>query len=282
MTKSAPRKKVSLPRYDERRGWTGGDSRTLYAFTDRRTGSVDVHPGGGGAGKKLLMHSGPELTVRVASRSEAEELWQRPLHVGWKVAEGGDTSHATRKYGPKASEKIGQTMHEFKRGKLKSSSGQKVKSRDQAIAIGISQARRSGYKVPPEPPKSGHATRKSEAQLDSEIAEFMAKPKLGDPKWERDWSELLTEKHSKARMPTVDELARAFRYIENEYVIKDGRIDMEQWAEGLAFGRYAGDAEEKRQAKAMMDQVSASTWLRAAERANFLAREQGEAPRYTA
>lgn len=184
-----------------------------------------------------------------------------------------------RKYGPKASEKIGQTMHEWKRGKLKSSSGQKVKSREQAIAIGISQARRAGYKVPPDP-SPAHATRKSPAQLDKEIAEFMANPKTGDAKWEREWSELLTEKHSKARMPTVDEVARAFRYVENEYVIKDGRIDMEQLAEGLAFGRYAGDAETRRDARELLDQLPAATWLRTAERANYIAREQGEDPRY--
>ena len=62
-----------------------------------------------------------------------------------------------RKYGKKASEKIGRTMHEFKRGKLKSGgSGKKVTSRKQAIAIGISQAARAGYKVPP--PPRGHAT----------------------------------------------------------------------------------------------------------------------------
>lgn len=130
--------------------------------------------------------------------------------------------------------------------------------------------------------KTGHAARKSPAQLDREIAEYMANPKLGDKTWEREWSELLTERHSKARMPTVDEMARALRYVENEYVIRDGRVDMEQWAEGLAFGRYAGDAEDKRRAKEMLDQVSAATWLRAAERANYLAREQGEAPRYVA
>ena len=39
-------------------------------------------------------------------------------------------------------------MHEFKEGKLKSSSGQKVTDRDQAIAIGISEAKEAGYKVP--------------------------------------------------------------------------------------------------------------------------------------
>ncbi|HEX6878834.1 MAG TPA: DUF6496 domain-containing protein [Terriglobales bacterium] len=39
-------------------------------------------------------------------------------------------------------------MHEFKRGKLRSGSGRKVKSRKQAIAIGLSEARREGAKVP--------------------------------------------------------------------------------------------------------------------------------------
>jgi hypothetical protein len=52
------------------------------------------------------------------------------------------------KYGKKAQKKIAKTMHEYERGDLKSSSGHKVKSRDQAVAIGISQAREAGYKVP--------------------------------------------------------------------------------------------------------------------------------------
>lgn len=184
-----------------------------------------------------------------------------------------------RKYGKKASEKIERTMREFKHGTLKSGSGEKVRSRKQAIAIGISQARRAGYKVPPEP---RHATVKSPAQLDKEIAEFMAKPKLGDPTWERQWSELLTEKHSKARLPTVDELARGLSYVEREYTLAEGNIDGEQLAEGLAFGRYAGDAEDKRWARELLDQISAAKWLRIAERANYLSREQDEAPRYVA
>jgi hypothetical protein len=78
-------KGARLPRYDEKRGWIGGDSRTLYAFTGRRTGAVEVYPGGG-SGKKLLMHWGPEADVRIATRDEAERLWQNPLHAGWKVA----------------------------------------------------------------------------------------------------------------------------------------------------------------------------------------------------
>jgi hypothetical protein len=54
-----------------------------------------------------------------------------------------------RKYGRKASQKVRQAMRERKRGKLRSGrSGKKVKSRKQAIAIGLSQARRAGAKVP--------------------------------------------------------------------------------------------------------------------------------------
>lgn len=53
------------------------------------------------------------------------------------------------RYGKKASEKVEKAMHERKRGKLKSGrSGKKVKSRKQAIAIGLAQARREGGKVP--------------------------------------------------------------------------------------------------------------------------------------
>ena len=53
------------------------------------------------------------------------------------------------KYGKKASKKVGKAMRERKKGTLKSGrSGKKVKSRKQAIAIGLSQARRAGGKVP--------------------------------------------------------------------------------------------------------------------------------------
>ena len=53
------------------------------------------------------------------------------------------------KYGAKAGKKVERAMHERKRGTLRSGrSGRKVKSRKQAIAIGLSEARRSGAKVP--------------------------------------------------------------------------------------------------------------------------------------
>jgi hypothetical protein len=54
-----------------------------------------------------------------------------------------------RKYGKKAQQKVRQVMRERKRGTLRSGrSGKKVKSRRQAIAIGLSEARRAGAKVP--------------------------------------------------------------------------------------------------------------------------------------
>ena len=53
------------------------------------------------------------------------------------------------RYGKKASAKVKKVMHERKKGTLKSGSGKKVTSRKQAIAIGLSEARKSGAKVPP-------------------------------------------------------------------------------------------------------------------------------------
>ncbi len=53
------------------------------------------------------------------------------------------------KFGPKAGEEVGKAMHEMKRGKLKSGkSGKKVTNRKQAVAIGLSQARKKGAKAP--------------------------------------------------------------------------------------------------------------------------------------
>jgi hypothetical protein len=54
-----------------------------------------------------------------------------------------------RKYGEKAQQTVKETMREFKKGKLKSgTSGKAVKNRKQAIAIGLSEARKKGAKVP--------------------------------------------------------------------------------------------------------------------------------------
>jgi hypothetical protein len=58
-------------------------------------------------------------------------------------------SKGGRKYGKKAASKVERAMHERKRGTLRSGrSGKKVTSRKQAIAIGLSEARQAGAKVP--------------------------------------------------------------------------------------------------------------------------------------
>jgi len=56
------------------------------------------------------------------------------------------------KYSKKSQQKVKKVMEEFKEGTLKSGrSGKKVKSRKQAIAIGLSEARKAGAKVPKKP-----------------------------------------------------------------------------------------------------------------------------------
>jgi len=65
------------------------------------------------------------------------------------------------KYGRKASEKVQKAMQERKKGTLKSGrSGKKVTSRKQAIAIGLSEARRAGGKVPQKKSPSRKAKKK--------------------------------------------------------------------------------------------------------------------------
>ncbi len=70
-------------------------------------------------------------------------------------AKSGSNTTGGRKYSRGALAKVGKVMGEKKRGKLRSGrSGKKVTSRKQAIAIGLSEARRSGKKVPAKPSKS--------------------------------------------------------------------------------------------------------------------------------
>lgn len=68
---------------------------------------------------------------------------------------------ASKKYGKKAEEKVEKAMHERKRGTLKSgSTGKKVTSRKQAIAIGLSEARAAGGKVPAKKSSSKKSSKK--------------------------------------------------------------------------------------------------------------------------
>jgi hypothetical protein len=80
------------------------------------------------------------MATRKSSRSK----------TGTKPTTKSTRKKTRRKYGSKASSKVERSMHEMKRGKLRSGrSGKKVTSRNQAIAIGLSEARRAGGKVPP-------------------------------------------------------------------------------------------------------------------------------------
>jgi topoisomerase IA-like protein len=68
-------------------------------------------------------------------------------------------------YGKKASDKVEETMHERKHGTLKSGgSGKKVTSKKQAIAIGLSEARKDGAKVPAKKSSAKKSSRKSAAK----------------------------------------------------------------------------------------------------------------------
>jgi hypothetical protein len=72
------------------------------------------------------------------------------------------------KYGKKAGQKVKRAMHERKRGKLKSGrSGKTVKSRKQAIAIGLSEARKEGGKVPAKKSSKKKSGRKSSSRKSS-------------------------------------------------------------------------------------------------------------------
>ncbi len=86
-----------------------------------------------------------------------------------------------RKYSPKASKSVEREMHEFKRGKLKSGrSGKKVKNPKQAIAIGLSEARKEGAKVPPAKKKS--AKKKSSSKSSSKKKSSSRKKSTGRKK----------------------------------------------------------------------------------------------------
>ena len=90
------------------------------------------------AAKKAAKKSAKKATKKVAAKKTAAKK-----------------SSSTRKYSPSASKDVEREMKAMKQGKLKSGrSGKTVTSRKQAIAIGLSEARKEGKKVPPAPKKS--------------------------------------------------------------------------------------------------------------------------------
>ena len=75
------------------------------------------------------------------------------------------------KYGQKSKDKVEKAMHEEKRGQLKSGrSGKTVKNRKQAIAIGLSEARKAGGKVPPKKGVSKKSAAKKKSPAKKKVA----------------------------------------------------------------------------------------------------------------
>jgi hypothetical protein len=90
------------------------------------TGGRAGHARGGGIAASLELAVAPHVSVGVQKEFVA----------------------MVRKYSKSASKDVERAMHKKKRGTLKSGSGKTVKSRKQAIAIGLSEARKKGKKVP--------------------------------------------------------------------------------------------------------------------------------------
>ena len=88
------------------------------------------------------------------------------------------------KYSKRSQKKVERSMHEMKRGKLKSGrSGKTVKNRKQAIAIGLSEARKEGAKVPPPKKRAKKSAAKRGAKKGAKrsVAKKGAKKRTGRP-----------------------------------------------------------------------------------------------------
>jgi hypothetical protein len=98
------------------------------------------------------------------SRARLDYARKRRVPARRRSSAGSDRAFRNKKeiamarYGRKSHEKVEETMHEFKRGQLKSSSGRKVTNPKQAVAIGLSEARSEGGKVPPAKKAAGKKT----------------------------------------------------------------------------------------------------------------------------
>jgi hypothetical protein len=102
--------------------------------------------------------------LRQAFPSSAQHLKARPgtpfaplLHAELQRRSAMASTASKSKAEGITERKVKKVMHEFKEGELESSSGDQVRSRKQAVAIALSEARRAGGKAPPPPKaKKGH------------------------------------------------------------------------------------------------------------------------------
>ena len=86
-------------------------------------------------------------SVKKAAKKSVKKAAKKSVKKAVKKA----AKKSTRKYDPAAGKQVKREMEEMKAGKLKSGSGKKVTNPRQAIAIGLSEARKKGAKVPPNP-----------------------------------------------------------------------------------------------------------------------------------
>jgi hypothetical protein len=87
--------------------------------------------------------------VRAIGTRFAQSSFVRLFTSGGRSQGDAEETTMTRKYSEKSQETVHKAMHEFKQGKLKSGkSGKKVTNPKQAVAIGLSEARKKGAKVP--------------------------------------------------------------------------------------------------------------------------------------
>jgi Family of unknown function (DUF6496) len=101
------------------------------------------------ARKRSRKSSSRKSSRKTSSRKSSSRKSTRRKGGRKSTRRKGGRRKSRRKYGPKAGQKVERSMREMKRGKLRSGrSGKKVTSRKQAIAIGLSEARRAGGKVP--------------------------------------------------------------------------------------------------------------------------------------
>ncbi len=92
-----------------------------------------------------LLPTGMEERTPMATEKSSSSISRKKSAV---KKSSSQKRSSTRKYGAKASKSVEREMKAFKQGKLKSGSGRKVTNPKQAIAIGLSEARKSGAKVP--------------------------------------------------------------------------------------------------------------------------------------
>jgi hypothetical protein len=103
------------------------------------------------AKKKAATKKSPAKKSTTKKKSPAKKSTTKKSATK-KAAKKTSAKKSTRKYSPSAGKQVKTEMHEMHQGKLKSGrSGKKVTNPKQAIAIGLSEARKKGAKVPPNP-----------------------------------------------------------------------------------------------------------------------------------